>query len=124
MPGGLRGVRRRSLRGLRRNVGPVPDGFENAVYACVTEGGDASCSTAWVNCVVAAEGEALPRPIDDTYREACFAKRTACMAEGTTFADDDCLLSVIMEEAVVTAAQDCLTQSCPETESCLSPLFQ
>ena len=100
------------------------DEFESAVYACVTEGGDASCSAAWVNCFVAAEGEAMPRPIDDTYREACFAKRAACMAEGTSFADDDCLLSVVMEEAVVTAAQDCLTESCPETESCLGPLFE
>src|SRR3954452_23158358 len=51
------------------------DEFESSVYACVQQGSDASCSTLWERCVVQAETQVPRRPIDDSYRDACLAKR-------------------------------------------------
>src|SRR6188768_3900639 len=82
--------------------------FENAVYACVLQGSDASCDTLWTSCFVQAEGQLTPRPLDTTYRDACFAKKSECDATTTTFADDNCLLSPILEEGRVAQAQQCL----------------
>jgi hypothetical protein len=97
--------------------------FENAVYACVLRGSDASCDRLWTNCVVQAEGQITPRPADTTYRDACLAKKTDCDASGMGFADDDCLLSPILEEALVAQAQQCLAQTCANIGSCFMPLF-
>jgi hypothetical protein len=100
------------------------DAFEAPLYACVQEGGDASCGTLWESCAVRAELAAGRRPIDETYREACLAKKTECDAQGTSFADDDCLISMIFEESMVQAAQGCLSQPCPDAGSCLRPIFR
>jgi hypothetical protein len=100
------------------------DDFENAVYACVLQAADAStCDTLWTNCFIQAEGTATVRPIDTTYGDACFAKKTECDATTTTFADDDCLLSRILEESRVAQAQQCLTLSCAQISACFAPLF-
>jgi hypothetical protein len=97
--------------------------FENAVYACVLQGSDASCDTVWTSCFVQAEGQITPRPVDTTYRDACLAKKSECDATTTTFADDNCLLSPILEESRVTQAQQCLSQSCASISDCFMPLF-
>jgi hypothetical protein len=97
--------------------------FENAVYACVLEGSDASCDTIWQNCAVQAEGKVTPRPVDTTYRDACLAKKSECDASGMGFADDDCLLSPLLEESVVAQAQQCLSQTCANIGACFMPLF-
>ena len=97
--------------------------FENAVYACVLQGSDASCDTLWTNCIVQGEGQITPRPVDTTYRDACLAKKSDCDASGMGFADDDCLLSPILEESVVAQAQQCLSQSCATIGACFQPLF-
>ena len=97
--------------------------FEDAVYACVLQGSDASCDTIWTNCIVAAEGKLTPRPADTTYRDACLAKKSDCDASGMGFADDDCLLSPILEEALVAQAQQCLSQTCANIGGCFMPLF-
>jgi hypothetical protein len=99
------------------------DDFENAVYACVLQGSDASCDTVWTSCFVQAEGQLTPRPLDTTYRDACLAKKRECDATTTTFADDNCLLSPILEEGRVTQAQQCLSQSCATIGACFMPLF-
>jgi hypothetical protein len=46
------------------------------------------------------------------------------MAEGTSIADDDCLLSPIFEASVVAQAQECLALACPAAKSCLQPIFK
>ena len=97
--------------------------FEDAVYACVLQGSDASCDTLWTSCFVQAEGQLTPRPLDTTYRDACFAKKSECDATTTTFADDNCLLSPILEEGRVAQAQQCLSQSCATIGACFMPLF-
>jgi hypothetical protein len=97
--------------------------LEDAVYACVLQGSDASCDTVWTNCFVAAEGKLTPRPADTTYRDACLAKKRDCDASGMGFADDDCLLSPILEEARVAQAQQCLSQTCANIGACFRPLF-
>ena len=99
------------------------DDLENAVYACVLQGSDASCDTVWTSCFVQAEGQITPRPLDTTYRDACLAKKSECDATATTFADDNCLLSPILEEARVAQAQQCLSQSCATIGACFRPLF-
>ena len=70
------------------------------------------------------EGQISRRPADDSYRDACLTKRSECEAQGTTFADDNCLLSSLMEEAVLAQANQCLAKSCAEIPSCLRPIFQ
>jgi hypothetical protein len=100
------------------------DEFETPLYACVQEGGDGSCSSLWESCAIRAATQTPRRSIDDAYREACLVKRTQCIAEGTTFADDDCLISIIMEESVVMQAQDCLSKACPDLASCLRAIFK
>jgi hypothetical protein len=97
--------------------------FENAVYACVLQGNDASCDTVWTNCIVQAEGQLTPRPADTTYRDACLAKKSDCDASGAGFADDNCLLSPILEEALVAQAQQCLSETCANIGACFRPLF-
>ncbi|SRR6266545_206001 len=99
------------------------DEFETPLYACVQQDGDASCGTLWESCAIQAVTQLARRSIDDTYREACLAKRTECIAQGTTFADDDCLLSALFEETVVMQAQDCLSKACPDTRLCLQSIF-
>jgi len=100
------------------------DEFENAVYACVLQGSDASCNnTVWTNCMVQAEGTLTPRPADTTYRDACLAKKSDCDASGMGFADDNCLLSPILDEARVAQAQQCLSQTCANIGACFRPLF-
>ena len=99
------------------------DDFEDAVYACVLQGSDASCDTVWTSCFVQAEGQITPRPADTTYREACLAKKSECDATATSFADDNCLLSRILDEALVAQAQQCLSQSCANIGACFRPLF-
>jgi hypothetical protein len=100
------------------------DEFENAVYACVIQGSDAaSCDTVWMNCIVQAEGQLTPRPADTTYRDACLAKKSECDAAGMGFADDDCLLSPILDETRVAQAQQCLSQTCANIGACFMPLF-
>jgi len=100
------------------------DDFENAVYACVKQGADAAaCDSLWATCVVQAEGSITPRAIDDSYRTACLAKKSECDATSTTFADDDCLLSRIVEERLVMQAQQCLSQSCAQISACFNPIF-
>ena len=96
---------------------------ENAVYACVLQGSDASCETVWTSCFVQAEGQITPRPVDTTYRDACLAKKSECDATATSFADDNCLLSRILEESLVAQAQQCLSQSCANIGACFMPLF-
>jgi hypothetical protein len=97
--------------------------FENAVYACVLQRSDAACDTLWTSCFVQAEGLVTPRPVDTTYRDACLAKKSECDATTTSFADDNCLLSPILEEARVAQAQQCLSQSCATISACFMPLF-
>ena len=97
--------------------------FENAVYACVLQGSDASCDTVWTSCFVQAEGQLTPRPLDTTYRDACLAKKSECDATTTSFADDNCLLSPILEEGRVAQAQQCLSQPCASIGACFMPLF-
>ena len=97
--------------------------FEDAVYACVLQGSDASCATVWTNCIVQAEGQLAPRPVDTTYRDACLAKKSDCDASGMGFADDNCLLSSILDQALVAQAQQCLSQTCANIRACLMPLF-
>ena len=99
------------------------DDFESAVYACVLQGSDASCDTVWTSCFVQAEGQITPRPADTTYRDACLAKKSECDATATSFADDNCLLSRILEESLVAQAQQCLSQSCANIGACFMPLF-
>jgi hypothetical protein len=99
------------------------DDFENAVYACVLQGSDASCDTVWTSCFVQAEGQITARPVDTTYRDACLAKKSACDATAPSFADDNCLLSPILEEGLVAQAQQCLSQSCASIGACFRPLF-
>ena len=99
------------------------DDFETAVYSCVLQGSDASCDTVWTSCVGQAEGQITPRPLDTTYRDACLAKKSECDATATSFADDDCLLSLILAEGLVAQAQQCLSQSCASVGTCLRPLF-
>lgn len=97
--------------------------FEDAVYACVLQGSDASCDTVWTSCIVQAQGQLTPRPVDTTYRAACLAKKSDCDASGMGFADDNCLLSAILDEARVAQAQQCLSQSCANIGACFRPLF-
>ena len=97
--------------------------FEDAVYACVLQGSDASCDTVWTTCFVQAQGQITPRPLDTTYRDACLAKKSECDATATSFADDNCLSSGILEEGLVAQAQQCLSQSCANIAACLRPLF-
>jgi hypothetical protein len=97
--------------------------FEDAVYACVLRGSDASCDTVWTSCIVQAEGQLTPRPADTTYRDACLAKKSDCDASGMGFADDNCLLSPILEETLVAQAQQCLSQTCASIRACFMPLF-
>jgi len=99
------------------------DEFENVLYACVLRGGDASCDTIWTSCFMEADAESIPRPTDVTFRETCLAKNSECDATATTFADDNCLSSRILEPSVVDQAQQCLSQSCANVGSCLRPLF-
>jgi hypothetical protein len=99
------------------------DEFENAVYACVRQGSDAACDTLWVNCMAQAEGQLTVRPIDTSYGDACLAKKSECDATATSFADDDCLLSRILEESRVAQAQQCLSLSCAQISACFAPLF-
>ena len=99
------------------------DDFETAVYACVLQGSDASCDTIWTNCLIQGGGQLTPRPVDTTYRDACLTKRSDCAAIGVNFADDNCLASQILDEAVVAQAMQCLSQACANIASCLSPLF-
>jgi hypothetical protein len=99
------------------------DDFENAVYACVRQGSDAACDTLWIGCMAQAEGQITVRPIDTTYGDACFAKKSECDATTTTFADDDCLLSRILEANLVAQAMQCLSLSCAEISACFGPLF-
>jgi hypothetical protein len=100
------------------------DEFETSLYACVQEVADASCGTLWTSCAIKAESEAARRPIDDTYRDACLAKKKDCDAQGAGFADDDCLISSILEQALVMQAQDCLAKACADAKSCLQPIFK
>jgi hypothetical protein len=97
--------------------------FENALYACVLAGSDAACDAIWTNCAIQTEGQITPRPLDTTYRDACLAKKSECDATATTFADDDCLLSPLLEESVVAQAQQCLSQTCATIGACFRPLF-
>jgi hypothetical protein len=68
--------------------------------------------------------QAPPRPIDDQYRSACFAKKAACDAAGTGFADDYYLSSQVFEESSVTQANGCLAQDCAGAKTCLTPIFK
>jgi len=97
--------------------------FEDAVYACVLQGSDAACDTVWTTCFVQAQGQITPRPLDTTYRDACLAKKSECDATATSFADDNCLSSRILEEGLVAQAQQCLSQSCANIGACIRPLF-
>ena len=97
--------------------------FEDSVYACVLQGSDASCETVWTNCIVQAEATITARPADTAYRDACLAKKSECDASGMGFADDNCLLSRILEEALVAQAQQCLSQTCANIGACFRPLF-
>jgi hypothetical protein len=97
--------------------------FEDSVYACVLQGSDASCDTVWTSCFVQALGQITPRPADTTYRDACLAKKSDCDASGMGFADDNCLLSPILEEARVAQAQQCLSLTCANAGACFMPLF-
>jgi hypothetical protein len=99
------------------------DDFESAVYTCVLQGSDAACDTLWTSCAIQAEGQLTPRPLDTTYRDACLAKRSDCEAQGVSFADDDCLLSRLLEESMVAQAQQCLLLSCADIPACLRPIF-
>ncbi len=75
------------------------------------------------NCIVQAEGTITPRSADTTYRDACLAKKGDCDASGMGFADDNCLLSPILEETRVAQAQQCLSQPCASIGACFAPLF-
>jgi hypothetical protein len=100
------------------------DEFETPLYSCVQEGGDASCGSLWESCVIKAELQTPLRPIDNSYRDACLAKKRECDAEGMGFADDDCLLSVVLEQAAVMQAEDCLSKACADARSCLLAIFK
>jgi hypothetical protein len=97
--------------------------FESIVYACVSQGSDAACDTLWTNCITQGEGQITPRPADTTYRDACLAKKSDCDAMGLSFADDDCLLTPILEESRVAQAMQCLSQPCSGIQACFNPLF-
>jgi hypothetical protein len=71
-----------------------------------------------------ASAHVSPRSIDDTYRNACLAKRTDCSSQGFNIADDLCLSSSLLEEAKVTEANQCLDKSCADIRSCLTAIFQ
>jgi hypothetical protein len=96
------------------------DEFETALYACVVAGSDAACDTLWTGCVAQAQGQVTPRPVDATYRDACLAKRNTC---ASSFADDYCLQSALLDESVVARAQQCLSQTCAAIGPCLQALF-
>jgi hypothetical protein len=100
------------------------DEFEGALYACVSNA-DACSRVLWEGCMVQSIGQAPARPLDDSFRRACLAKKSECDAQGgSTFADDLCLSSQIFEQNVVTEAQDCLTKGCADTATCLRSKFQ
>lgn len=100
------------------------DEFEAALYACVVQSTDASsCANRWSTCAGKATVAATRRPIDDSYRDACLARRTECMSQGSTFADDDCLISPVLDPAKVAEAQACLAKPCPEVKACLGLYF-
>jgi len=99
------------------------DDFESVVYACVQQASDASCDTIWTNCITQGEGQITPRPADTTYRDACLTKKSDCDAMGMSFADDDCLLTPILEESLVAQAMQCLSQPCSSIQACFNPLF-
>jgi hypothetical protein len=50
-------------------------------------------------------------------------KRSDCSAQGTSFADDDCLLSSFLSDAWLQKANDCLSMACVDASSCLGPIF-
>lgn len=100
------------------------DEFESALYACVVQSTDASsCANRWSTCAGKATVVATRRPIDDSYRDACLARRSECVSQGSSFADDDCLLSPILDPAKVAEAQACLAKPCPEVKGCLGLYF-
>jgi hypothetical protein len=99
------------------------DEFEEALFTCVS-GASACVASLWISCSTSANDQAVRRPVDDEFRDACLEKKAACDAEGNgSFADDVCLLSNWYAESHVTQAKACLTQACVDADSCLQGLF-
>lgn len=98
-------------------------GFSGALYACVS-GADACTSKTWEDCASANVGGFPTRSLDTSYRNACLSKRDSCLAsQGSTFADDYCLATNVLNESTVSALQACLDKSCADAAACLGQVF-
>lgn len=99
------------------------DEYETALYSCVN-GADGCSAATWSTCSTQASSSAPRRTADDTYRDACMAKRTDCASQGVNFADDNCLGSSFLSDAWLQKANDCIVKSCADASACLRDIFK
>lgn len=99
------------------------DEYERALYSCVN-GADGCSAATWSTCSAQASISAPRRAADDTYRDACMAKRSACASQGVNFADDACLSSTLLSDAWLQMANDCIAKSCADVSACMGEIFK
>jgi hypothetical protein len=99
------------------------DDYEAALYSCVN-GADGCSAATWGACSTQAVSSAARRPVDDTYRDACMAKKTDCASQGVNIADDNCLQSSLLAEAWLQKANECIAKSCADVSACLRDIFK
>ncbi len=81
-----------------------------------------TCGTSDDKCIAAEEAKYLNDTATNEFRKNCFARRTACLEAGTSFADDSCGVFGVFKDSFRASWADCLTKPCDQISQCFSNL--
>jgi hypothetical protein len=99
------------------------DDYETILYDCIRTS-DSSCEQRWEECSGMAAGEVTRRAADDSYRDACLAKKSDCEDQEVSLSDDYCLGSTLLDESLLQDATACLDRACSDASGCLREIFR
>jgi hypothetical protein len=99
------------------------DDYETTLYSCVRTS-DSSCEQRWEECSGMAAGEVTRRAADNSYRDACLAKKSDCEDQEISLSDDYCLGSTLLDESLLNEATACLDRACSDASGCLREIFR
>lgn len=81
-----------------------------------------TCGTSDDKCIGAEEAKFLQDTATNKFRTDCFARRTACLEAGTSFADDNCATYGVFKDSFRASWADCLNKPCDQISACFSNL--
>ena len=81
-----------------------------------------ACGVADDKCIGAEEAKFLQDPATTKFRTDCFARKTACLEAGASFADDNCATFGVFKDSFRASWADCLTKPCDQISACFGNL--